>query len=616
MSKIFNSFLFQFLSLSLIKLLFTQKCEKGKNFCDKCNISTNICIQCSLDFLIPDDQGSCKGAETCTVGKDYCEECNSKLTKCKVCSQGYFADENGGCSFTDNCLISHFGECIKCKEDFILVEKTKFCKSLSNDDFKNCLTIDKNGGFCSECEKGFYLTSGNRKCIESTEHCKESIYEQCIECTLGYYLDHSDDRKCKQNFGSDLPSHCIETEDGKNCSKCESGYYFDKEGKCPYVNYCDSSDGFNCLECKKGYFLSFNRKSCTPEEGCLNGDPDSGICENCIEGYYYDENDFKCKNNTIDGDDLKYCKRFKEECEFCESPYLLGKDGKCVNSRDCKKSEDNICVECIDDFYLTKIDKKCTHVKNCIKLDEHSVCYECKEGFYYNTRTSECIKYNEDFENCRITGYNGNSCDSCKEGFFLRKSDNLCYNNTEKGVFYMCEKSDYSGKKCLNCIEGYYRGSKDDLCVKEKNCVASKEGICIECDKSYCLDPRDGTCHYNGEIKDKKSKMYFKCTKINEDGDACEKCTEDYVLGDKGLCRNEGDCIKDEEDDVCVRCKNVSKELGFNYCLNKSFGCVRNYMNTNCLRCDNDLNFEICTECEEGYELQENGYCSLINKKA
>ena len=37
---------------------------------------------------------------------------------------GYYPDENGGCSYTKNCEVSYKGNCIKCKEDFILIGKT------------------------------------------------------------------------------------------------------------------------------------------------------------------------------------------------------------------------------------------------------------------------------------------------------------------------------------------------------------------------------------------------------------------------------------------------------------------------------------------------------------
>ena len=36
---------------------------------------------------------------------------------------GYFSYENGGSSYANNCKIFYIGECIECKEDFILIGK-------------------------------------------------------------------------------------------------------------------------------------------------------------------------------------------------------------------------------------------------------------------------------------------------------------------------------------------------------------------------------------------------------------------------------------------------------------------------------------------------------------
>ena len=77
-------------------------CLEGENNCIKCNYLTKLCIKCSLDIYIPDNKGGCVPSKTCSLGKNYCNKCSDDLNKCAVCDDGYFPDENFGCSYTDN----------------------------------------------------------------------------------------------------------------------------------------------------------------------------------------------------------------------------------------------------------------------------------------------------------------------------------------------------------------------------------------------------------------------------------------------------------------------------------------------------------------------------------
>ena len=89
---------------------------------------------------------------------------------CKICEKNYYPDENGGCSYTGECEISYMGNCIKCKEGFILIGKQKelkICKSILSDNFKNCEKINYETGYCDICEDGYSLTSIDHKCIKT-----------------------------------------------------------------------------------------------------------------------------------------------------------------------------------------------------------------------------------------------------------------------------------------------------------------------------------------------------------------------------------------------------------------------------------------------------------------
>ena len=129
----------------------------------------------------------------CEIGLNQCDECNENGELCKKCLEGYFPDENGGCSYSDNCEISYNGKCLKCKEGYILIgeEVIKICKSLNFGDLKNCEEINKTTGFCQKCKEGYYLNNGDRKCTH-TEHCYKSVYDVGIKCNNNYYVDKKD----------------------------------------------------------------------------------------------------------------------------------------------------------------------------------------------------------------------------------------------------------------------------------------------------------------------------------------------------------------------------------------------------------------------------------------
>ena len=121
-----------------------------------------------------------------------------------------------------------------------------------------------------------------------------------------------------------------------------------------------------------------------------------------------------------------------------------------------------------------------------------------------------------------------------------------------------------------------------------------------------CLDLKEGKCIGNEEILEEEKKFYFRCEKTNKEGNACEKCEEGLILNENGLCVNQKDCIE-EKNNECLKCEN--KEYSWlNSCLNDLFGCVDTYAK-NCLKCDDIFDFDSCTECLEGFTMNDNGEC-------
>ena len=575
-------------------------CIVGENYCSSCNPVTKLCIKCEKDIYIPDENGGCKNAEKCILGNNYCLECNEEGNLCKECDISYYSDLNGGCSYTDNCEISYKGECLKCKENFILNENNKICKSLKSEEFKNCKLINNSTLTCEECEEGYYLNSGDNKC-SIYDNCYKSLFGICLQCNLGYYLDKKED-KCKEQ--NNRLTNCKISIDGITCDICNDNFYFDEDNNCISINFCLKGEGYKCEKCLEGFFLSESKDSCTNEKNCLYGNKDIGFCYFCKNDYYIDFNDMKCKLNYLDNE-FKYCEKADSQCYSCIENYNLGKDRKCTTTRNCKESENQLCIECEENFYLG-LDHKCTNVEHCIYSFVYE-CIECEDNYYYNRVDGTCKLWDYNYTNCKY-GYEDEFCVECKNGYYINQTDHLCYNNNKPGDFYMCIIT--LKDICVRCDENYYLGTKDNKCTNIKGCsISENANRCIECNDNYCLDLKTGKCEKNDEMISEEKKFYYRCNITNDEGTECKVCLDDFELKD-GLCIDDLHCIEKNTDGDCLKCQNDEEAT---FCLNPMFECVEIFFE-NCLRCDDYLDFDNCNQCFDGYELDENNFCVEIEQ--
>ena len=599
----------------LFKMFFSEpNCKKGLNNCSKCNPITKLCIKCEKDIYTPDRDGGCEYSKKCVLGTNHCIECLENEKFCKKCDEGYFPDENGGCSITDNCEISYKGECLKCKENYILIGnmnyyisiigKNNLCKPYSSDDLKNCKSINLERGKCNVCEDGYYLGESDKKCTK-TEFCSVSSFGVCQRCNNAHYLDKKQNKCILEN---DNFKNCKISNDGTKCDECEDDYYFDDEGKCVFSNFCSKGETYKCNKCKEGYYLTQYGGVCTTEENCYSGRKDVGVCTSCNDGFCLDFKDGKCKSNK-ENNDLQFCRFAEGKCTQCDyGYYLTQEDIRCCNSSSCLKSDNGVCTQCIKDYFLT-LDKRCVTVEHCIYTDSYYYCIECENNFYYDKTDRKCKTAEGNFKNCK---YGSKTCEKCKDNFYLNKKDNLCYSNQENNEFKKCAISDYNGEHCSECIDGYNIGSMDSKCSKAEYCaIIDNEERCLICDDSYCLDSKNGSCVDNDIINDPEKLFYFRCNKTNKDSTACEVCLEGSELKD-GLCIDNEHCSEKNSDGTCKRCKKFEDE-DYEQCLNKIFGCVEAYFDPNCLECDDLEDIGYCTKCIDGYELDKYKKCYEID---
>jgi len=600
-----------FLLLFLLNLMIAfPKCVESENLCKKCNPLTSICLSClASDVLIPNKEGGCDGSKKCIQKKNYCNKCDENEKLCRECEYGFYPDENGGCSYSNGCKISSKGECLQCKEDFVLLDKNKMCKSVLNEDFKNCKKINSGLGVCEICEDGYYLNGGDKKCTK-TENCYESIFGICNTCNSGFYLDKKNS-ECKEKYG--IFNFCKQTIDGKTCDTCDEGAYLDQEGNCVGTQFCLKSEEGKCKECNSGYYLSANNNFCVNTENCYYGDKDFGICLDCNMYNYLDTKDYKCSSN-IKENEFKYCQKIVENtCVKCESGYYLGSDSKCSFTPNCEESENGKCISCTENYYLGK-DNLCSNIEKCA-YSRFNFCRECEDGYYYNSKNKKCLKNegNKSLDNCKYNCLDDeNLCCECKNNFYLDSQQNLCVENSKDNNFYKCAFTDEKGEYCSQCIAGYYLGSGDKKCTLVDNCkISENENKCSECDDLFCLDVKTGICVNNDFLHDVNKKLYFACKKTNNEGTECDQCLDGYKLTD-GHCVNLDDC-ENSKDGKCLTCKNEQSKDGYFYCANEVFGCINGHFK-NCLRCDNINDLFECTQCKEGYGKDQYGACIQLLK--
>ena len=589
-------------------IILLPSCKEGKNNCLKCNYLTKLCAICNKDIFSPDGDGGCKGAKKCIIGKNYCYQCSEDEDKCEKCEIGYFPDENGGCSYTDNCEISYKGECLKCTNSFILTGNKKnnsylLCKSLNSEDLKGCRQIDINKGVCNICQDGLFLNKGDSHCSK-TENCFESTFGICNQCINGYYFNIKNN-KCKKQEDSFI--HCKITLDGELCDICEDGYYLSQDGNCCQTNFCSKVNlkSDKCEECISNFYLSNFNSYCTSTDNCYLGDKDTGLCLSCNEKYYLDYKDGKCKSNLEDNE-FKYCRILDGECKECSYPYYLAEDYKCSNTKNCASSENGICESCLDNYYIS-FDNICSNVEHCIYSNKNFECIECEEKYYYDKNKKICVLGDNNFENCKYSDFNGKICEKCKDGFYLNLKNHSCHSNKKLGDFYGCEETDRNGEYCNICISGFYHVEKYNKCSEIEGCeIQTEEKKCLECKERFVLNKKNGNCEINYKIINEEKKFYFRCNKTNEEGTKCEVCLNGLDLEKNGLCIENAHCFE-EKNGICKKCKKNENEY-LDYCLNSDFGCVPTYMN-NCLECDDILDINKCTKCIDGFKLNSDNIC-------
>ena len=374
---------------------------------------------------------------------------------------------------------------------------------------------------------------------------------------------------------------------------------------------CSQAKDGKYIQCADKYFLSGNGV-CTFEQNCQIVDKDTGECSECLNNFYFDTINKKCKSNQ-ENNEFIFCKKAEINCIECQSGYYLGEDSKCSKSLNCSESENGKCLECIKNNYFA--DGNCITIKHC-KLSTNNVeelCLECQDDYFFDIKNQRCSKIeNETYAHCLKGNYFGVNCIFCRDNYYVNRSEGMCYDNTdEMDDFYKCKSTDAFGRYSEECENGFFLSWENRKCSKIETCQIVENGKCIECIDGYCLDVKNNDCIDNQFLEDINKKYYIACW-TNEEGTKCEKCLDGYKLEEEGYCIDVDHC-EIKEGDICKKC--LTKYFNHGdvnyYCYNNVFGCIRFY-SKGCLKCDNLTDLYACTECNEGFKLNEYGYCKEI----
>ena len=513
------------------------------------------------------------------------------------------------------------------------------CESNKN----NCEICNPLTDKCAKCISDKYIINKegicSPQCFPGKNYCNEcDEFEQlCVECELGYYPD--------QIGSCSLIPNCDISSQGK-CLKCISDYILigkyedtfklcknrnsEEFRNCKYINY---ETGL-CEECEEGYFLTEGDFKCIKTQNCYEST--FGICIQCIFGFYLS----KIKNECIKiTDSFFYCKQTLDEknCDLCNFGYYMAEDGQCSLSINCAKTLQRDCIECSTGYKLTN-NNMCAKEQNCyIANKDTGICNSCSKNYFLDLNDRKCKINTEDNElkYCKIFD---NECKSCEEGYYLDQ-DLKCVSTkncleSDLGVCQTCKDGFHliSNNKCSNidnclyaesekflcdeCEDGYYFNTLGGSCEVDegifKNCriATHYSNICTDCRNNFYLNKTDLLCYDNTQ-----DEQFYHCKFTDKDGIECGECRDGYFLnsGDK-KCGKVEHCKFFENEERCKECDEY-------YCLNVKNGfCYDNdlmekeedkiYIACNYTNKDGTS----CEQCLEGYEVGENGYCVDVSQ--
>ncbi|KAJ8928497.1 hypothetical protein NQ314_018944, partial [Rhamnusium bicolor] len=336
---------------------FCESCAPGYRHSPALGGSFMPCIPCDCN-----NHASICDSET---GRCICRH-NTAGENCDLCARGYYGNALGG---TPNdclpCGCPNGGACIQVDEDIIMCTECP---------------VGYTGHRCDSCSDGYFGDpSGRFGSITTCEIC---------ECNIN--IDPNAIGNCNTTTGECLK--CIHNTGGANCEVCLAGYYGNalvlpkgdcKPCQCSSIGtmesissgapVCDQSTGAcgckahvvgrNCDRCEDGYYNLQSGAGC---QSC-NCDPVGSLNQTCnvFTGQCY------CRHG-VTGLRCDHCEARQygfssDGCKECDCDHIGSKDLQCDASGQCP------CLENVEG-------RRCDRCKEN-KYDRHRGCIDCPDCY-------------------------------------------------------------------------------------------------------------------------------------------------------------------------------------------------------------------------------------------
>lgn len=269
-------------------------CRPGNSICS--TALDSICLRCNDNYVLIDNgtcdaipPPPCDALPDCQTNQTVCLDSTTRL--CNVCNDGFDVNPQGFCipaapecpplpnCAPDQTACTYTGRiCALCNNGFVADQDGQCvtaCAPLSN-----CApgqTTCKGGVFeCQQCNAGFIINNVDGTCIpvpspsmpksqDGQVTCNPSL--QCPACNAGFKLNQGvcEPESCNPDVNCEPGQFsCI---NGVGiCSKCNSGFYADLNGKCAACTAvadckdgqltCTTSTDQTCTACNSGFLLS------------------------------------------------------------------------------------------------------------------------------------------------------------------------------------------------------------------------------------------------------------------------------------------------------------------------------------------------------------------------
>ena len=570
----------------------TLKCAEldRENLIENCAAyaSQELCIACDSTHYIK--EGKCTALEKQLADCKLAD--SAEPSKCLECSEGFILHlDSKGCleaTKAEHCAAYSTLNCSQCKTGFVkdfnmYIEDTykfddealKFTvlKSLLNDARK---LIDQ--GVFSIC-----------KTVETLNCAVIETFNTCNECNAGYFLDS--DKSCVI-YPSPRIDFCEKYSNADTCITCSKDKYL-LEGVCTDVEpieNCTEYDPSNveswCVLCKDGFFVRNNgcveRTVNSTFDACLIPDPNADKCQSCNEGSRPTDDGFACL--SVIADCLTYGVVDKDAdkhlCERCiDGLYWKEDEQKCApgSTLNCERYEATtpVCIKCKNKFMLNT-DDLCVEQNelygcSLYSPDTEKTCSVCYEKSMLFNRNNGCVFRIEPLDKC-LAYSSPTSCAQCEEGFDTN-SNGKCIEITSPAD---CLVKDSNG--CLKCIDSKYI-DEDKNCTgledyftqecQSNNVDGTKSFLEVECD--YC---KVGAIPYNykdsfacvGEAlitsKITDCNKYYEYDNGGTPGYKCALCNGSKIVLSDGTCGT--DCSSSEALQVMMG-ENVNSTGAPNY---------------------------------------------------